>query len=1394
MSEHDNFPAPIANGVQTLPEPSLERWQPLRVGVLELFHYDSEEFWFHDGHLLLRGNNGTGKSKVLSLTLPFLFDANLRPNRVEPDGDSGKRMAWNLLVGSYKRRIGYTWIEFGRRDREGQMHYLTLGAGLSAVEGKPSVDAWFFMLAGGLTGGSRIGRDFWLTNQQGTVLTRDRLRETIDGHGKLYDNAALYRHAVDERLFNLGEKRYDALMDTLIQLRQPQLSRKPDEAGLSHALTEALPPMPQALLTDVAEALNQLEEDRQQLDNIKELHGAVQHFNRRYERYARIQSRRQARELRQAQTEFDNASQSRNAAHDHLEAAQAAEINAVEKLEAGQLLKGAARARLETLQSNPTMQDANRLENAEKDLERRNADVTKEEEASSRASQLRDTEARRTNEYVEEVRSKGAFLIRARGSYLTYAETARLAREVMGNILLTTDPAHVASINDREFDQAAVGLRNATSGRRDAIKTLKDRIRDVEKAQVRLREVQRSVEEAKFDVQEATERRADADMEAERTGQTLVDAWVAYSASLQQLEFDSDQHIATLADWVAKPDGENPARKALQGAYQHRQTQLASAEADLARERQMLRARVEELENERAELNAGRDPAPPAPHTRSEQMRTARSGAPFWRVVDFKDKLDDAQRAGLEAALEASGLLDAWVEPDGQVSLADGKPWLDSHWSTRPVTPAENLADWLQSDCGPETPVSAETVERLLRGVACGQDDDAACEAWVSPSGLFRLGPLSGDWSKPQALYIGQSARAKARDLRLEAIRAEIAQLESMLARVMLDLDNLLVQRSRAALELSSAPADTELLAAMQSVAVAMRDFMSARARLDRVEAQCREAEDHYRAASDRLARDAEDSRLPTNEVELAKVEEALVYCMDSQNDMLSLIRECRRLQMDLERQRAHMLELDDRYQESLEKLASVRQEAEELRTRFETLKETIGVVVASLRAKLAEARNAVDESEQAERTLSDQRRVAGEHRAAAVQKLEDAQATLDTRAQARADAIAQLQRFASSNLLLSALPELEIPELANEWTIDPALTLARRVEQSLSDIKDDDHTWNEVQKQVNEVFMDLQRSLTALGHQVVAETSDWGLVVHVTYHRRQERPGQLAASLADEISQRSELLSAHERSVLENHLQAEIASEIQHMLRAAEQQVVAVNKELEKRPTSTGVRYRLLWQPLTEAEGAPIGLELARKRLLNTSSDLWTSEDRQVVGNMLQLQIKSERDRADSGDILGGTDTGVSLFDQLSRALDYRRWHRFRVERYQGGQWRKLSGPASSGERALGLTVPLFAAIASFYSRSGNPHAPRLMLLDEAFAGIDNLARAHCMGLIREFDLDFVITSEREWACYAELPGVAICQLQRREGVDAVHVSRWIWDGKSRRSAPDPERHLSPS
>ena len=152
---------------------------------------------------------------------------------------------------------------------------------------------------------------------------------------------------------------------------------------------------------------------------------------------------------------------------------------------------------------------------------------------------------------------------------------------------------------------------------------------------------------------------------------------------------------------------------------------------------------------------------------------------------------------------------------------------------------------------------------------------------------------------------------------------------------------------------------------------------------------------------------------------------------------------------------------------------------------------------------------------------------------------------------------------------------------------------------------------------------------------------------------------------------------------MLENHRQAEIAAVVQRLLQAAERQVAAIHQRLHQRPTSSGVRFHLLWLPLREDGGAPVGLETARKRLLKTSADLSSAGDRKAVGAMPPQRISAERQHAGQG---LGRDAGGSLPDQLARALDYRHrhWHRFRVERWQDGQWRKLSGPTSavSGER----------------------------------------------------------------------------------------------------------------
>jgi hypothetical protein len=115
---------------------------------------------------------------------------------------------------------------------------------------------------------------------------------------------------------------------------------------------------------------------------------------------------------------------------------------------------------------------------------------------------------------------------------------------------------------------------------------------------------------------------------------------------------------------------------------------------------------------------------------------------------------------------------------------------------------------------------------------------------------------------------------------------------------------------------------------------------------------------------------------------------------------------------------------------------------------------------------------------------------------------------------------------------------------------------------------------------------------------------------------------------------------------------------------------------------------------------------------------------------------------------------------------------------------WKKLTkrtfGTGSGGEKAMTLTLPQFAAAAAHY-KSAHPHAPRLILLDEVFVAIDAPTRALLMGLLETFDLDYVMTSEREWGVYPTVSSLAIYQLATRQNFNAVAVTRWVWNGSER-------------
>jgi hypothetical protein len=217
------------------------------------------------------------------------------------------------------------------------------------------------------------------------------------------------------------------------------------------------------------------------------------------------------------------------------------------------------------------------------------------------------------------------------------------------------------------------------------------------------------------------------------------------------------------------------------------------------------------------------------------------------------------------------------------------------------------------------------------------------------------------------------------------------------------------------------------------------------------------------------------------------------------------------------------------------------------------------------------------------------------------------------------------------------------------------------------------------------------------------------------------------------------------------------------------------MNEQLAAHPTRGGVSLELAWEVGPDA-GA--GAEQAAK-LLRQDVHLLDEPQRVQLANFLHERVRTAREDAE----------GADMVDRLAGALDYRRWHRFSVYRIAAGRKEKLTsrtqGVGSGGEQAKLAHLPLFAATAAYYA-SARADAPRLLMLDEAFAGIDDSQRGDCMGMLVDLDLDMVLTNYSEWGCYQEIPSVATYHLERIPGRLGVTALRFVWDGTTR-SEDDP-------
>ena len=265
----------------------MTRYEPTRAGIINMWDYRDEEFSFAGGWLVLRGPNGSGKTKALEVLFPFVLDGRIDPKRLNPFAAEDRTMKSNLLYRGQESEYGYVWVEFARPNLPaslpasadaGRPETVTLIVGMRAHRNTDGVRMSFYVT------GKRLGVDFGLLSADSRPLTERQLRAFLEPDA-WRKTATEYRDLVDARLFGLGRERYAQLLDLLLALRRPLLAKDLDPAKVSDTLTSGLSPVDEDLVQQAARDFENLAAVQKLFDDLTAANAAVQEFLTHYAAY-----------------------------------------------------------------------------------------------------------------------------------------------------------------------------------------------------------------------------------------------------------------------------------------------------------------------------------------------------------------------------------------------------------------------------------------------------------------------------------------------------------------------------------------------------------------------------------------------------------------------------------------------------------------------------------------------------------------------------------------------------------------------------------------------------------------------------------------------------------------------------------------------------------------------------------------------------------------------------------------------------------------------------------------------------------------------------------------------------------------------------------------------------
>ncbi len=1344
-----------------LPEPVLRRWQPLRVGIVNLWEYDDAEFWFAGGRMVLRGSNGAGKTKVLELTTLMLMRGEIAPAVLDPFGSQHRSMKYNLLPSGdaddprepADSGLGYAWVEFGRCDSAGECEYFVCGLGASARRGTgtSAVNPWQFITA------LRPGAQLRLASGGYPIEEKDLKK--IEGVW-VRNNAAQYRERLAKELFGLGDlESYDNLTELLKQLRKPKLGERLNPASLAETLRDSLPPLAGHEVAQLADGWEHLEQLRIAVEKTEHSAKAVANFVRTgWRPWVRATVRRNADTLAEATTVLDNTTKTKRQAEQTLTAAKE-QLGEVEEQQyrLGLTIGDRETEREELLQSSG-FQDAVRASQRVIELSSAVAGL----DAQQATAMSRVGRAVHSTQQAE-------LALKQASDKLAAAEA-----EVESAADAVTGLAQAAGLADSA--QRHLAVRDSDSLRSD-LNARVERFANLRRLHGLSRRAQQVVDESATNLQRRREEESTAiadERDAERAVESTVlalqqriRAWAGRTGVAactdRQIEgwCDDVTELTRVDRATGTVEAGPPVTAAMQAHVDTVRDRLYLSVAALRRRRDPIADREATASVELKTVRAAAEAAPAEPDRWRRRDRPAPAsgeGAPLWRCVEPVAGLGQPTLDRLESALAAAGLLDAWIDP------VAGRSPLDTLVEAAPPQPGQTLAAVLSP-----TPVGGVPAHRIGAVLASiGWFDRAPAVdrgQWLADDGGWRIGSLHGrvEPSGP-ASYLGATAREAARHRRIAALEAELELLRMEIA----DLDGRIADLERSTETLAgervAIPSETEVHRAATLLAERARRRAVCAAKVNEVEAVHRTNLRRRDETMADLALFASEHRFPTDGLDA--VDLALRGYGDSLGAWRSTLVVRRARDEAVQGAERDAIDRRELAESEAEELARITDELRAETIRLETARTNLNADHAQLLQRRDELTAVLIAMRATDKELAAQHEKAWQAAERAHSALHDHEERRQAAELARDGAVVAWWRLVDAELV-GALG-IEPP---TRRVVETALAGARAIRRDVDVVADPaavDRAW----RRCSDALSQLRQELLPNRDARIDDSDDVALprvFVLAESGAGWQLPHVAADTLADRVRSQREAYDAEQHKVLATLLESTFIEHLKDRLDHTERTFDRINKQLANHPTRRGQAVKLKWEADPDdpdASAVVVALRQGYQQLV--------PERQEMVRAFLTRRIDDAR-----ANVQGPADWK----DRLASALDYRRWLKIGLQ-YRpgpGGTWATFDvakhGAKSGGEKVVLLSQPLFAAAVVAYDAAG-PDAPRWVWLDEAMTGVDTEIKASFMGLTVEFDLDIMITAFDEWCKYETVPAVAIYDLARHPHLPGVDSQPYLWCG----------------